>query len=117
MKGGRIMDKTLFKEYEKWCVKNKKDPLNEETVKEFKLFKEHQKALELANSQDEQRKVREQKQEEIFKMICEYAGVKTKYVPSYMFEALDRIFKSVSLASVMCKKEEEVSKVLEKVLG
>lgn len=111
------MDKTLFKEYEEWCVKNNKDPLNEETIGEFKTFKEKEEEEKLANSEEENRKELVAKQEEIFAKFCEYCGVKTKYNADYMFEGIDTLIKGVVIASVKCNHNADVAKVLEKLLG
>ena len=111
------MDKSLFKEYEEWCVKNNKDPLKEETVREFKLLKEKEEQEKLANSEEENRKELVAKQEEIFAKFCEYCGVKTKYNADYMFKGIDALIKSVVMESVKCNHDYDTYKVLKKLLG
>ena len=117
MKGEGFMENTLFKEYEKWCVDNKKDPLKEESVAEFKEYKQQQELKKVADTENEKKAELIAKQEAIFKMICEYVGVKAKYDEEFMFEALDDLFRALTLATVVCNKEKEVSKVVDKVLG
>ena len=117
MEGGKVMDKTLFKEYEEWCVKNNKDPLNEETIGEFKLYKIEEEAKKVANSKDEKKQELVNKQKEIFKAFCDYTGVKAKYDEDYMFEGLDSMIRAIIGASVLCEKKADCSKVLEKLLG
>lgn len=110
------MDKSLFKEYEEWCVKNNKDPLKEETIGEFKLYKMEEEAKKVANSKEEKKQELVNKQKEIFKAFCDYTGVKAKY-EDYMFEDLDAIIRAIIGASVLAEKKENCSKVLEKLLG
>lgn len=111
------MENTLFKEYEKWCVENKKDPLKEESVAEFKVYKAEEDAKKEMDIATEKKEELATKQEAIFKMMCEYVGVKAKYDAGYMFDALDGVFRAATLAAVVHDKEEEVSEVVDKVLG
>ena len=94
------MDKSLFKEYEEWCVKNNKDPLKEETIGEFKLYKMEEEAKKVANSKDEKKQELVNKQKEIFKTFCDYTGVKAKY-EDYMFEGLDTIIIAIIEKSII----------------
>ena len=111
------MEKTLFKEYEEWCVKENKDPLNEGTLREFQQFKAKEERAKIANSKAEKKEELVKKQEEIFKSICEYVGVKTTYKNEWMFDVLDNLFKSVVLASVTCNNEFKTNEIIDRVLG
>ena len=113
------MDITLFKEYEEWCQKENKDPLKEETVGEFKLYeqKQREKAERLAISENEKKAKLVEKQKEIFKLFCEYTGVKAKYDESYMFVGLDDIIKSCVAATVVCENGDKCVDALKKLLG
>ena len=108
--------KLLFKDYEEWCVKENKDPLNENSVAEFKKFKEEQEQAEQEKTKDAEKAQNAEKQKEIFKMMCEYVGVKAKYEQEYMYRELDAMFKSAVLAAVMVQEEQKVTEIIDKVL-
>lgn len=114
------MDKTLFKEYEEWCVKNDKDPLNEETVREFKLFKEKEEQEKVAHSKVEKKAELVEKQKEIFKLMTEYVGVKVKYDDDEdrdFFEVFDALMKAVVGSVAIAHKNDELDKVMDTILG
>ena len=114
------MDKTLFKEYEEWCVKNNKDPLKEETVREFKLFKEKEEQEKVANSKVEKKAELVEKQKEIFKLMTEYVGVKVKYDDDEdrdFYKAFDALIKSILGAVAFAHKGDELDKLIDTILG
>ena len=114
------MDKSLFKEYEEWCVKNNKDPLKEETVREFKLFKEQEEKEKLANSKVEKKAELVEKQKEIFKLMTEYVGVKVKYDDDEdrdFYETFDALIKSIVGAVALAHKGDELDKLFDTILG
>ena len=120
MKGGNVMDKSLFKEYEEWCVKDNKDPLKEETVREFKLFKEKEEQEKVARSKVEKKAELVEKQKEIFKLMTEYVGVKVKYDDNEdrdFFEAFDALIKAAVGAVALTHKHDELDKVMDTILG
>lgn len=111
-------NKTLFKEYEKWCVENNKDPLKEETVSEFKLIKAKMEAEERKNSKEAvKREELVAKQKEIFKLMCGYVGMKPPYNEEEMFEGFDSAIKSIVGAAALVDCKSDVEKILDKVLG
>jgi len=109
----------LFKDYEEWCLKENKDPLKEETFKEFKSLKQKEKeqAEKEASLKSKEKKELIQKQKDLFKMMCDYVGVKSSYDESLMFETLDAICKAVVMATVVCNEQSKLEKIANKVLG
>lgn len=88
------MDKQLFKQYEKWCVENNKDPLTEESLAEFKNFRceESQKRLNEVLSNIKADKMKKQKA--IFQLMCDYVHSKVDYDEN-MFDGFDDLIASV----------------------
>ena len=118
MKGEGSMDNNaLFKAYTQWCKKNDKDPLSEASMIEFKDELEAERAKKIVESRTEEREEKVAKQQEIFKMICEYVGIKAKYDEEIMFDGLDSMFRAVTLATVICNRDKEVSEIADKILG
>lgn len=107
----------LFKDYEEWCSKENKDPLKEDTFREFKLFKEKEKAEKESSLKTEEKKELVQKQKDLFKLMCDYVGVKANYDEKVMFETIDAICKALVMATVLCDEQNKVEEIAKKVLG
>lgn len=114
------MDKTLFKEYEEWCVKENKDPLKEETIREFKLYKEELEKEKLDDSKAKKKAELVEKQKEIFRLMTEYVGVKVEYDEDEkrdLFRALDDFIKAIVSAVAITCGSDEINKTLNEILG
>lgn len=88
------MDKTLFKRYEEWCVKENKDPLDGGSVEEFKLLKAKEEEAEKEASESKSKADKVEKQKALFKSMCDYCGVEAEYDEEYAYEGLDDIIKA-----------------------
>ena len=98
----------LLKEYEEWCVKNKKDPLSTDSVTEFKKLKDKKAKAE----EDDKAKRRK----EIFMSICDYAGVKCEWNENYSM-AVDAVLTAFALAYVESFQEDQREEIISKLFN
>lgn len=108
------MDKNALKQYEKWCVENNKDPLTEESIKEYKDFlcEESQKRLDevLSNIRADKMK----KQKAIFKLMCDYVHSQVDYDEN-MFDGFEDLIASVVGAAITVASARKLSDELKPI--